>query len=1336
MNHSQHPLLIPMNVEALVVPTGGTEGAEWVDLRPDFRRIAKNRFLGSDLETDPEVNLRTRFHQPGIHLHWALPDGLTAGTVSSPQSFPEFPNVPNRWLIVRRHDQDPAAGKAWILESDRIDAQGQSMWPRPPEAAAAGDDRDCHLLVGRAFALDGWAEDPNAPRIDDLTATGYGDPAFAAYYPASNGLFGFHDAQARDVADGALTYSVVGWYADSAKDPLYQTSSDSKGADDRVERFLSDKRWTYEAAKNEPRPDGLICHGAVSGVFWTGGDALFDSGVPAGGDFAIAAGQTFAEAFTALFDDRVKDAIEALQYDLLGEFDDAEDDVIDSKVHENTFAPVFCGIAWSVRPSGAQPLDGPSAQPVPIPGHVRTLVERLNRTQTGINQLERERESLRSELYACWYKDVARAVQTGAANPALRQHAVRLRKEIDDTGSRIDALAGASAEQRARLADQLDRFLPGHELQQTNEARFWKPNDPVLLFTGPAIQRSRRHGEDGRYRADGALFCRLGSQVVTGVTLSIAHRRREVVFEKERIDGWCREHAGATRPGVPAVAADLLRETLLLTLDSRRAREVATAAYDMNLAGLAAGQPQGVHDFAHFILAGLAAIWKGIEAVRELDAEPLPRHASAETEPSLGTGIAFGGRFPSPLAINRWRGNPWIPLHLHWRVDWHASPAPGQEEALAQWLSGRDFAYPPPASDAETFSGTTLLTPGATAHLASRLRHYRDRGGCDDALLTRLIVSVGSMNLLCQSLGGLNEQFLSRKSRLEMAPLTPGSGDHGPSRFTDYDRDFEAIDWRGPLVDGGFSPFRAGLLELKCLWIIDAFGQVLKLDERNPDALRRPIPRTPPPPNVEPRHIALAPRLAQPARLAVEWLAAENHVREAATWPWNIRGGSPVCGWILPNLLDAGLMIYDAAGHAHGMLQAVKKASWERGVGGAYPEIESFHWMDLPGSKDFFFGKPPAQLAGEHPLGASADPDLSGFIKGLLALALTSGRTFGGLLEQLDQRASAPGGAGHGRNANLALLIGRPFCLVRARLRLDLYGRAALDWRGRELSGDTGGVESLRFPLRLEGGGLVGFFVKRDYSRFYPAFDIPPPAGATADDHYHAFRRLPTLSVNEPLDVTLLMDPTQPFFATTGILPRKSIRLPYDDVAEVLEHKEVIFFTGPLVGPGDSMRMPQPSDLYGQWSWNHHPQVNLWAKDQTITDFQREAAGFPRPPLQVSEGWLKLITAPLDVRQLRVKGVEPMPGPTTGGDGEPPRFSVPAGQVVLAWSVAGAESIELRAAGEPLFRSNQQPLPLQFRLYVARNTVVTVMATDREKRSASTSIELVVRADRDANHAG
>jgi len=130
-------LLVPMNIEALVIDKN--DASKWVNLTPKFANVRRNEFLGLDLETTI-LETVSKLHQPGVHLHWALPDGLSHG-IQEPGGELAFPIVPNRWLIVRLWDDDAVAKpdlqfRAWIVESDSISTDtNATRFPRraPPD---------------------------------------------------------------------------------------------------------------------------------------------------------------------------------------------------------------------------------------------------------------------------------------------------------------------------------------------------------------------------------------------------------------------------------------------------------------------------------------------------------------------------------------------------------------------------------------------------------------------------------------------------------------------------------------------------------------------------------------------------------------------------------------------------------------------------------------------------------------------------------------------------------------------------------------------------------------------------------------------------------------------------------------------------------------------------------------------------------------------------------------------------------------------------------------------------------------------------------------------------
>lgn len=1378
-------LLVPMNIEALVVEKNDT--TNWANLTPKFINVNRNEFLGQDLET-PISDVVTGLNKPGVHLHWALPDGLAHG-VQEGEGELKFPLIPNRWLIVRLWDDDAGEKpelqfRAWVVESDSITTDTTATrFPRgqPPENQSPLKT----VLVGKRSELDNWRE--GSPDSVDLTALGYGDPAFAAYYPACKTVLGFHDKDLdQDLSNlnsAALKYFVAGWYSDPGKDPLYKTLDHSTAPFEDLARFLGSAKWIYPGfdlamqkvkrakdlgvevqetttllermKKNRPDataeagaletkigvlkqeqvalgpeletlrknlPAHIICHGVISGIGWKKEGAKYPGGVPPADAVQIAVGNTAIQALTVLFKAKLSGTdlpllLEAFQYDLLSTLEKPGGrDALQQKIHERHFSPLSRGIRWDLI-QGAPPADAGGEQSPPVPGDVFLLLEKLNTVQRNINHLKRELDSARSQLYAVWYKKVlfARTPKPRVKNPDatdkdLKEQESALQQRITALTTQIQGLEDENGRPRGdewkALQKNLAVFLPGYEIEKVEETRFWKPNDPVVLLAGPTFQRSARHGEDGRYRSDGRLLCRLDGQEVTRIKITVTPDHQPE-FGPSDLDKWCLPLLG--KP-LPAKVTDLLRECLLLALDKKRAHAIIYAAYEKIQPGLADNRKEEVSPLSADLLA-----W-ALQNFRDDSSPP-------GFVPKPGNVFAVSDQFtiPSPVCNDRWQKNPWLPLFLQWQVTW--APAYSKTaDALKNWNlnpEGTAFSWPgeAPKMEGKTYSGANLLTATATLNFSERLREYtitHDNRELNQKL-REFQTAVRSMNVLCQALGGLNQNLTMRKPRLELRPIDQKNKDLATILQ-------QMREWLSPLTEDGFFPIRAGHLKLEKLRIVDAFGQFLELSG---DVLKRIASE---PSANRAGEIQFEPRLAQPARLLVEWLPASRIPQARAGNGVELQEEfNPVCGWVLPNFLDQALMIYDATGHALGSLQAVKTKSWVDGFGGEAVEIEGFHWIGLPGSKSFIFGP---STPNTDPLGPAANPDLRDFVLGLLSLDTGKAQAFAALLQKMNEALSVAGGVGSSQNPNLALLIGKPLALVRASIKLELDGlpATAQGWNestdSRAKQADE--IGNLKFAVRLGDrkpwkdlwlgeDGLVGFFQKHDYTRFFPAYGI-----TGKDDAYNHYSAAPEISAAAPLDLTLLMDPARGICATTGILPKQIFDFPYRDIADTLENKQVIFYTGPVLSPKAAaekpeIRMPQPSDVYGQWSWTHHTAVEVW-REEGITDTQKEPGYFFEAPLEIEEGWLSLVTAPLAIRAFTIKGKNPARKGEKGNAGEPPpdEFDVRPGQaVILSWTVTGADAIEVLQDQSSLFKSQRHPLPSQYRIEVKQDCTFKLNASDR-----------------------
>jgi hypothetical protein len=197
--------MIPVHIDALYLGISSPA----VDATANFTKLPyhftqEKRDVNSDMPWLGESVVSSPFEnsnltlQAGVHLHWALPDGLCHGEVVNGKL--EMPVVPNRWMI-RRRPVGSEREKIWVVESDYL-------WPPTNQAPAVNifhktsDEGRPYRFMGRKLTWEEWEEqrkeqvknNNSHEYLEKLTAFGYGETTFAAYYPNCMTVFGFHDS--------------------------------------------------------------------------------------------------------------------------------------------------------------------------------------------------------------------------------------------------------------------------------------------------------------------------------------------------------------------------------------------------------------------------------------------------------------------------------------------------------------------------------------------------------------------------------------------------------------------------------------------------------------------------------------------------------------------------------------------------------------------------------------------------------------------------------------------------------------------------------------------------------------------------------------------------------------------------------------------------------------------------------------------------------------------------------------------------------------------------------------------------------------------------------------
>lgn len=229
-------LLIPFRVEALVLE----EEKEVISNFWDFTKLPGYLSDGSILNpTTPflgqkmAISSNTKIKLPsGVHLHFIMPDYLSQ---TSEYFDNEYPPIPNRWVVRRLNNE--TVEKEWLIESDYVFPEGTKkedtvnacVIPMP-----IGYDEDGKPLkqlpfryMGRQTINDSSFDFENQASLqknegessfsnlykNELTIIGYGDINFASFYPNCLGSLGFYDNEITTVT-GKISYEVAGYYSE------------------------------------------------------------------------------------------------------------------------------------------------------------------------------------------------------------------------------------------------------------------------------------------------------------------------------------------------------------------------------------------------------------------------------------------------------------------------------------------------------------------------------------------------------------------------------------------------------------------------------------------------------------------------------------------------------------------------------------------------------------------------------------------------------------------------------------------------------------------------------------------------------------------------------------------------------------------------------------------------------------------------------------------------------------------------------------------------------------------------------------------------------------------
>jgi hypothetical protein len=1185
----------------------------------------------------------------GVHLHWALPDALTRGRKADAASGLEFPLVPNRWLVARF--ATPAGGswqcQAWVVQSDFLGsspAEGTSPFLNPfqptymtadPTAATAFVVNQVN--IGSSQPVDGWQE-PGTAQPLYLTATGPANVSFAAYAGFVEDVFSFVDTSVPAQGTGVyeFTYMVVGWYSDpGAADPLRGVTTyvpgvwaseedwEAQTPEQRFVTVLADARWSVAGDPPAAPPATSLYHGTVVDVQWPPGQA----GKPpvTAGDVTVAIGNTSADALAALIGAQAQQPaagelvglVQAAMCDLLDDYGTPGGSVlVDQGIEDSWFGSSPGGTVWTAVGATPQAAGQAASTPQLTPAQSAALGQQLaalNADQRTLDEAQRELASIQETLYGMWLRmgwanrtgwwvpptttppwPDLKALLTGTIYPGLIEQAGAQSAAVEaQAGALPDPTDPAAANAWAETAwtfpvtddpsTTTTLAALGLELKAGADARFWHPTDPVVMLSG--ANRAQRHGEDG-IAADGTMPCRLPGQSIDGVQVA---GQPDVALAALQAKGLA-SNLLAQYPQAPSVPSLVAEAFLADPANAAAMAAVAGAdaqALQTGIANLAAGQP--------------------------------------------APGSSWQGTPPAPFSLVLW-SQAWAPLYLEWSVRYYptgAGEGQGRPFSIGDWsFDGQELHWLGTGFDLDDFvayTGRTLLTPQAPLLFHDKIEAYlKAHSALDTQQLEALLETVGSWDLLSQTLSGFTDQLVTLLTQEAFPPSSTGGSDVATLVGDQY-RYVPVVSRTRSSGVSDFYPLRGGFLQFESLALVDAFGQTVSVSAPNTPQGFQPLLGQGLAPDARPSGFPtgvaqLPPRVVQDTRLDLRFLSNDGSGLDIAVSP----NPNPVCGWLLPNHLDGGLAVYDGGGTMLGELIQL-----------AAPD----NWRPRPGAPG---ADPPPATPADIP-----NATLRSVVQSMASQPVP---VFEDVLGTIDETLWMVDPLGGRKDQFLSVLIGRPLAVVDAQLALSLMGDPAFDQAWNAMAQPTGGpppgyqwaratgdVGQVPFPVRLgdldlRTDGLIGYYLPSEgYSTFHT---VHLPDELSAGDVY--LKQIATpgnggpatyqgdLALEceaAPTTVTLVMDPRGPVHAFTGLLPVTSASVPASLVEDFIAQLAVTFRTGPILADPGTLRLPIPGHQQGSWSWVQATPTG-W-EDDAILDAD-DVARLPDAQLQLREGWLQL----------------------------------------------------------------------------------------------------------------
>jgi hypothetical protein len=1052
-------LIIPMLVEAYASGNLRPSQKDVPKMAPDYKTALANSVLGS--KNTPGILEKKKPLEPGIHLHFILPDAFTHSTDGQ-----DYPAVPNRYIITRIWKDDTInklLAKCSVVESDFISTDKIYSNSITIPFFSDPDMRKMWRYLGRNYPVERQPVISGKEQyLDKLTAMGAGDPLFAAYYPNCRSVFGFYD-DLKDLPAAPsikLTYFVTGYFTDESKDPFAKVKT------------AEDYRKVLESLQLSIVSMQEICnscevYGAIDGIDWKGFEAEYCPSPQ--GKVNVVFANTSAEALSYTVKNAVgtgtdftERMLTALQYELYDEREILDGNfIIDDVIHLNSFSR-FESQDKDIYLS----VDGNTS--LRTEDNLGLEFSNLKKLGDLIGDNSRKLYFERKKLFSAWeqyvllYEDAAKLDNFNPSREVMLEEIKNICEKIEKISDDVNAKSEEYEEKVKRFSMKLPN---GVTCSKSAKEVFYAPKDPVLLMSGQGINRTYAYGEDGRFTYNGTLLCQT-SPVITDIS-------RSEIFDQ------CFKGLGYLTD-LPILYSELLLQTSVLC------------------------------------------------------------HETFSTIKSIFTSINVIGELPSKIAMNEDPFN-WTTLYMIWGADYHpTTTVMNPDNTLKDWsleYGDTNLKYmgklQPEQLVKKHIEGKMLLTPHAVTTFSSVIKRYAQIYEKDDKL-NELAEKIKNLAIISQNLSGFSDYFSGFWQALQFPIIGIGEPDVITQMVTDNINHERA----SILPESSLMPVYGGYTKITDLSLVSSFGQVQTLispSYYNSDEVDF----------AETVHSdikdygLLRPSFSVPTRLNADYISASDEQVYTSPAPET----SPVCGILIPEMLNRRLLAYTADGTYLGMVKTVYRNKKPAARWLSAPNMNpDFDKLDIP------------------------DEYLRSFLKNLFT-SNNAFYEFNGLMDLFLNNKQ-----------NFTTLIwGRPLVLARTKLNFEFYGNPQYSKRYEDFGkNDTHGVEKERFDLGFGDieritDGFLGCFDGGDFTKMYPPYGAVNPY--LSEDYIQYSKSLTIANSDGDRFFCWLLEPAAPVNIQTGILPVKTVY--FEPVhAAIAENLDLSAEISPVLGTLGQIGLP------------------------------------------------------------------------------------------------------------------------------------------------------------------